>query len=102
MLLTDLTSGVVISNRGVHRCCEQFALFSYCVNCTLLLFYALQGTLFAVKRMNMANQPNEIDNLLAEIQLMRGLSHPHIVEYLGAWVDTVEGRHCHGCMLAVE
>jgi serine/threonine protein kinase len=54
---------------------------------------ALQGTLFAVKRMNMANQPNEIDNLLAEIQLMRGLSHPHIVEYLGAWVDTVEGRH---------
>ena len=47
--------------------------------------------LFAVKRMSMANQPSEIDNLLAEIQLMRGLSHPHIVEYLGAWVDTEEG-----------
>lgn len=40
----------------------------------------------------MSNQPAEVDNLLAEIQLMRGLSHPHIVEYLGAWVDSVEGN----------
>lgn len=61
-----------------------------CLRHLITLFY--QGTLFAVKRMNMANQPSEIDNLLAEIQLMRGLSHPHIVEYLGAWVDTVEGE----------
>lgn len=52
----------------------------------------MQGNLFAVKRMNMSNQPAEVDNLLAEIQLMRGLSHPHIVEYLGAWVDSVEGN----------
>lgn len=41
--------------------------------------------------MNMSEQPQEIDNLLGEIQLMRGLSHPHIVEYLGAWVDAAEG-----------
>ena len=43
--------------------------------------------------MNMSEQPQEIDNLLGEIQLMRGLSHPHIVEYLGAWVDAAEGEN---------
>jgi serine/threonine protein kinase len=41
--------------------------------------------------MNVSNQPQEVDNLLSEIQLMRGLSHPHIVEYLGASVDTEKG-----------
>ena len=30
------------------------------------------------------------DELLGEIQLMRGLSHENIVEYMGAWVDEYE------------
>lgn len=33
---------------------------------------------------------DEADELLVEIQLMRGLSHQNIVEYLGAWVDEQE------------
>ena len=41
--------------------------------------------------MNMTNQPAEVDNLIQEITLMRGLSHPHIVAYLGAWVDAAQG-----------
>jgi serine/threonine protein kinase len=38
--------------------------------------------------MNVIDKSMEVDNLLGEIQLMRGLSHKHIVEYLGAFVDT--------------
>lgn len=45
------------------------------------------GIIVAVKRMNFLNKSAEIDDLLSEIDLMRGLSHPNIVEYLGAIVD---------------
>lgn len=49
------------------------------------------GIIVAVKRMNILNKSSEIDDLLSEIDLMRGLSHRNIVEYLGAIVDT---EHC--------
>lgn len=40
--------------------------------------------------MNIIDKSHEVENLLAEIQLMRGLSHKHIVEYLGTYVDSKE------------
>eukprot|EP01038_Epipyxis_sp_PR26KG_P004524 gene4524-6389_t len=49
-----------------------------------------KGKLFAVKRLNVKEKSSEVDNLLQEIQLMRNLSHPHIVQYLGASVDPKE------------
>ena len=45
------------------------------------------GKLFAVKRLNVQGKPEEMRSLIHEIQLMRELSHEHIVEYLGAKVD---------------
>ena len=45
-----------------------------------------KGKLFAVKRLQMAGHANDIMNLVDEIQLMRQLSHPNIVEYMGAKV----------------
>jgi serine/threonine protein kinase len=40
--------------------------------------------------MNIVDKSLEVDGLLSEIQLMRGLSHKHIVEYLGTYVDSEE------------
>jgi hypothetical protein len=45
------------------------------------------GKLFAVKRLDMLGHLEEVENLANEIQLMRGISHPNIVEYIGASVD---------------
>jgi serine/threonine protein kinase len=49
------------------------------------------GIIVAVKRMNILNKSQEIEDLLSEIELMRGMCHKNIVEYLGAIVDT---EHC--------
>ncbi len=40
----------------------------------------------------MAATTEEKDNLMSEISLMRGLSHPNIVEYIGAKVDETQGK----------
>lgn len=47
-----------------------------------------KGKLFAVKKMNMSNHAAELSKLWDEISVMRGLCHKHIVEYIGAFVDT--------------
>lgn len=44
------------------------------------------GKLFAVKRLNMVGRREEVPGLIQEIEVMRQLSHEHIVEYLGAKV----------------
>jgi hypothetical protein len=47
------------------------------------------GQLFAVKRLKFhATQAAELDNLANEIDLMRSLTHPNIVEYIGTKVDS--------------
>eukprot|EP01033_Poteriospumella_lacustris_P012080 gene12081-8632_t len=48
------------------------------------------GIIVAVKRMNFLNKSAEVDDLLSEIDLMRGLSHANIVAYLGAIVDAAQ------------
>jgi len=40
--------------------------------------------------MRFKDMNSDAEELLREIQLMRGLSHENIVEYLGAWVDEQE------------
>ena len=40
--------------------------------------------------MNIKDKSSEVDDLISEIQMMRGLSHKHIVEYIGAFVDQSE------------
>jgi uncharacterized protein (AIM24 family) len=54
------------------------------------------GIIVAVKRMNFLNKSAEVDDLLSEIDLMRGLSHANIVAYLGAIKFTREGVLEHG------
>lgn len=49
-----------------------------------------EGSYFAVKKMRMGNA-KETENLSAEIELMEGLCHPNIVQYLGFKVDQEEG-----------
>jgi hypothetical protein len=50
--------------------------------------HSCQGKLFAVKRIEMLQgRRDELDDLVQEIDLMRGLSHPNIVEYIGASVS---------------
>ena len=49
-----------------------------------------QGKLFAVKKMNIKDKTSEVNDLISEIQMMKGLSHKHIVEYIGALVDSDE------------
>lgn len=53
------------------------------------VFQALSpaGQLYAVKKLNMRNKPEEIKNLMQEIQLMSSLSHKNIVAYIGSYVD---------------
>ena len=46
------------------------------------------GQLFAVKKTNLLGQPQEIETLMSEIELMKNLNHPNIVQYLGSYVDT--------------
>jgi serine/threonine protein kinase len=47
------------------------------------------GQLFAVKRLKFhATQAAELENLANEIDLMRSLTHPNIVEYIGTKVDS--------------
>lgn len=46
------------------------------------------GQFFAVKKTNMLGNPQEIDKLMSEIELMKNLNHPNIVQYLGSHVDT--------------
>lgn len=45
------------------------------------------GKFYAAKKMNITEKSSEVESLLSEIQLMRGLSHKHIVGYIGARVD---------------
>jgi serine/threonine protein kinase len=40
----------------------------------------------------MVGRREEVENLAREIQLMRGLAHPNIVEYIGATVDERQGH----------
>ena len=49
--------------------------------------------MFAVKKMSIKDKSSEVKDLISEIQMMRGLSHKHIVEYVGALVDA---PHCLG------
>lgn len=50
------------------------------------------GQLFAVKRMKIyPGQATELENLANEIDLMRTLVHPNIVQYIGTKVDSVNG-----------
>lgn len=56
---------------------------------TYFLFFS-KGKLFAVKKMNIKDKSTEVNDLISEIQMMRGLQHVNIVEYVGALVDTVE------------
>eukprot|EP01035_Chromulina_nebulosa_P022559 gene22559-29211_t len=48
-----------------------------------------KGRIYAAKRIRITDMV-AADELLSEIQLMRGLSHENIVEYMGAWVDEYE------------
>ena len=45
------------------------------------------GMLFAVKCMSFSHNIKEMNNLIAEIELMQSLCHPNIVQYLGASVS---------------
>lgn len=45
------------------------------------------GQLFACKKMAVTGKQFEIDNLCEEIDLMKDLSHPNVVAYLGTYVD---------------
>jgi hypothetical protein len=50
------------------------------------------GKLFAVKRLALAGgKMADLENLVSEIELMRSLSHPNIVEYIGTKVDVKTG-----------
>lgn len=50
------------------------------------------GKLFAVKRLVLAGgKMADLENLVSEIELMRSLSHPNIVEYIGTKVDVKTG-----------
>ncbi len=49
------------------------------------------GQLFACKKLNVSGKQSEVDSLAKEIDLMRGLSHPNIVAYLGTFVDELMG-----------
>ena len=40
--------------------------------------------------MNIKDKTSEVNDLISEIQMMRGLSHKHIVEYIGSYVDSKE------------
>ena len=40
--------------------------------------------------MNIKDKTSEVNDLISEIQMMKGLSHKHIVEYIGALVDSDE------------
>ncbi len=47
------------------------------------------GKLFAVKRLTVSGRSlGDLENLVSEIELMRTLSHPNIVEYLGTKVGS--------------
>jgi hypothetical protein len=49
-----------------------------------------KGKLYAVKCLNMIDRHAELSKLWDEIDLMRKLGHKHIVEYIGAYVDTAQ------------
>lgn len=48
-----------------------------------------RGKLFAVKRQRLRDRQEELDKLINEIEVMKLLSHPNIVEYHGAKIDYV-------------
>jgi mitogen-activated protein kinase kinase kinase len=62
-----------------------------------LAMNAMTGTLMAVKQVEipMGNSHNEsrkksmVDALEREIELLKGMQHEHIVEYLGSWIVAV-------------
>ncbi len=44
-----------------------------------------------MKVLNMSGKQSEVQALSDEIELMKDLHHPNIVEYIGTWVNEAEG-----------